>query len=293
MVFARPKSADFADLRAVSTDELQALVDKSPQIGARLVESAAHYGLLTAQMAWARMLLHGQGAPMDQEAACHWFSVAAESGDAEAINMVGRCYELGWGVPANPRYAESHYRQAARKNYAWAQYNLGQLLLSGEPTPAKRREGLGWHLLAAKAGHAKSMNVVGRFCEEGWDMPKSVDNALGWFRKSAEAGDSWGQFNLGRVLAGDGDIEQALLWLRRAIEGGGEAFVAGIMPSLTQHPDPAIRALGPETAARRERARRQAAAAALPSPHAPSAPRAQSRFRFGRIFSSPARAVVR
>jgi TPR repeat protein len=289
MVFARPKEGDFADLREVSSEELQALVEKSPQIGARLVESAAKYGLLTAQMTWARMLLHGRGVPMDQESACHWFSVAAETGDPEAINMVGRCHELGWGAPANPRYAEVHYRQAARKNYAWAQYNLGQLLLSGEPTPAKRREGLGWHLVAAKAGHAKSMNVVGRFCEQGWEMPKSIDNALGWFRKSAEAGDSWGQFNLGRILANDGDIGEALVWLRRAIDEGSPEFAAGIVPALAEHADPAIRALSAEISARREKALK----GELEGPLPPKARRPAARFSLGWVFGSPSGAAAR
>jgi uncharacterized protein len=289
MVFARPKAADFADLRAVSSDELRALVEKSPQIGARLVESAAKYGLLTAQMTWARMLLHGHGVPMDQEAACRWFSIAAEGGDAEALNMLGRCHEFGWGVPANPRYAEVHYRQAARRNDSSAQYNLGQLLLAGEPTPAKRREGLGWHLLAAKAGHAQSMNVVGRFCEEGWDMPKSIENALGWFRKSAEAGDSWGQFNLGRVLADDGDTGAALVWLRRAAENGDDAFVAGIVPVLRKHPDPAIQAVAGEITARRERALR----AEGEPPASPASPRHRSRFSLGWFWGSLSGAAAR
>jgi uncharacterized protein len=249
MVFARPKSADFADLRAASGDDLRALVEKSPQIGARLVESAAKYGLLSAQLTWARMLLHGHGVPIDKEEACRWFAVAAETGDPDALNMLGRCHDFGWGVPVNPRNAAVYYRQAARKNFASAQYNLGQLLLAGNSGATERREGLGWHLVAAKAGHAKSMNVIGRFCEEGWEMPKSVDNAMGWYRKAAETGDYWGQFNLGRILADDGDIEQALGWLARSIEEGNEEFLASVIPALIQHHDPAIRALG-EAAAR-------------------------------------------
>lgn len=289
MVFARPRSADFADLRAVSSDDLQALVEKSPQIGARLVESAANYGLLTAQLTWAQMLLDGRNVPVDQAAAFRWFSIAAESGDAEATMMVGRCHELGWGVPVNPRHAAVHYRQAARKNYVWAQYNLGQLLLAGEPAMTLRREALGWHLVAAKAGHAKSMTVVGRFCENGWDMPKSIDNALGWFRKAAEAGDCWGQFNLGRVLADDGDIGAALVWLRRSTEAADAELLTSIVPALKEHREPAIRVLGVEIAAQREKTLKGEAE----SPAKPSAPSPRSRFRLGWIFGSPSGAAFR
>ena len=52
-----------------------------------------------------------------------------------------------------------------------------------------------------------------------------------------------------RVLADDGDIEQALVWLARSIEVGNDEFVAGVIPALKAHPDPSIQALG-EAAAR-------------------------------------------
>jgi TPR repeat protein len=253
--------ADFVELRSVTGDELRALVARSPKIGARLVESAAKSGLTTAQLTWARMLLEGHGVPRDHAAAHHWFALAARSGDAEALNMVGRCYEHGWGVAADRRQAAVHYRLAARTNFACAQYNLGQLLLSGEPIPAERREGLGWHLVAAKSGHSKSMNVIGRFCEEGWDMPKSVDNALGWYRKAADGGDSWGQFNLGRLLADDGNVEEGVVWLRKAMETGNEEFIGNIAPVLLERPEPELKAIGQAVLDRR-RAKAKAASRA-------------------------------
>jgi TPR repeat protein len=252
----RTKTATGAELKAVTPGDLRALVAKSPKIGARLIESAARQGLLTAQMTFARMLLVGQDVPRDQKAAFGWFRAAADSGDPDALNMLGRCYEHGWGVQADRRRAIETYRAAARRGFAWAQYNLGQILISGEPTPAQRREGLGWHLVAAKAGHAKSMNVVGRFCEEGWDMPKSTGNALGWYRKAAEGGDYWGQFNLGRLLAEDGEIEEAAHWFRKAAECGKDEFVASIAPVLLERPEEEFQAIG-----RTIRNRRQAKAA--------------------------------
>jgi tetratricopeptide (TPR) repeat protein len=231
------------ELRPVTADELRTMVTKFPKVGARLIESAARQGLFTAQLTYARMLLVGQGVYRDREAAFHWFAVAAESGEPEAVNMLGRCYELGWGVAPDRKRAIQCYRTAARQNFAWAQFNLGQILISGDPTARQRREGLGWHLVAAKAGHAKSMNVLGRFCEEGWDMPKSADNAQGWYRKAAEAGDHWGQFNLGRLLAEDGEIEEAAYWFRKAVESKNEEFVNSIVPVLKDRPEMEFKAI--------------------------------------------------
>ena len=258
----RTKPARKAELKAVTPDDLRALVAKSPKIGARLVEAAAQQGILTAQMTYARMLLLGQDVPRNRAAAFDWFATAAESGDPEALNMIGKCFEFGWGVEADRKRAAERYRVAARHVYVLAQYNLGQLLLSGEPNPAQRREGLGWHLVAAKAGYAKSMNVIGRFCEEGWEMPRSLGNALGWYRKAAEGGDHWGQFNLGRLLAEDGDLEEAAHWFRIAAESGNEEFANSIAPVLIKRPEREFQAIGHMIADRRKTKTAQTAVAA-------------------------------
>ena len=45
----------------------------------------------------------------------------------------------------------------------------------------------------------------------------TLDSAHG-YRKAAEGGDSWGQFNLGRLLAEEGQIAEATIWLRSAAD---------------------------------------------------------------------------
>ncbi|MFX6118939.1 hypothetical protein ABTE85_21995, partial [Acinetobacter baumannii] len=42
--------------------------------------------------------LDGTRVPRDPAAAFLWFQRAARSGDLDGRNMVGRCYEQGWGV---------------------------------------------------------------------------------------------------------------------------------------------------------------------------------------------------
>ena len=44
------------------------------------------------------MLLDGHGMARDPEAALGWFKRAAQADHLMSINMVGRCYENGWGV---------------------------------------------------------------------------------------------------------------------------------------------------------------------------------------------------
>ena len=59
------------------------------------------------------MLLTGLGLPMDRRAAFACFLTAASAGNAEAQNLVGRCYENGWGVAMDRDAARLSYRRAA------------------------------------------------------------------------------------------------------------------------------------------------------------------------------------
>jgi TPR repeat protein len=80
---------------------------------AEWVDAAAGSGLIEAQLRLGRMLLTGEGFPMDRRAAFACFLTAAAAGNAEAQNLVGRCYENGWGVAVDRVAARLSYREAA------------------------------------------------------------------------------------------------------------------------------------------------------------------------------------
>jgi TPR repeat protein len=85
-----------------SAPRVRALFAQDASHAAPWVFALAREGLAPAQLCYGRMLLAGTGAPSDQVAALHWFRCAAASGDNEAINMVGRCLDNGWGTKADP-----------------------------------------------------------------------------------------------------------------------------------------------------------------------------------------------
>ena len=55
-----------------------------------------------AQLCYGRMLLEGTGRAKDLPAALGWFRRAAACGDLDAVNMVGRCLDNGWGTAEDP-----------------------------------------------------------------------------------------------------------------------------------------------------------------------------------------------
>jgi TPR repeat protein len=166
------------------------------------------------------MLLDGRGVDKNDREGLAWFMRAALQGDLDALNMVGRCFENGWGCEIDAARAAAHYHQAADKGHAWAQYNLGHLYLDGSGVPRDAQKAYRYYLSAAMQEHPRAMNLVGRCCEEGWGTPKDFAEASTWYRRSAEAGYFRGQYNWASILLKCHRTEEAASWLERAAANG-------------------------------------------------------------------------
>ncbi|MBC9178618.1 tetratricopeptide repeat protein [Pseudoroseomonas ludipueritiae] len=240
-----------AEIRAASAEELAAAFAGPPEEAARWIAAAARAGHLDAVILYGQILADGRGLRQDRVSALGWFRVAAEAGDVRGINMVGRCHELGWGTPIDFERAAHFYAQAAGRGYDWAQYNLAGLHVRGAGVPQDRARALELFRAAAAQGHAKSLTVLGRFLEEGWDgVPRDPAAAYALYVRAAKAGDSRAQFNLGTLLVQDGRLEEALGWFRQAAAAGSPDMLAHMARSLGARPEPALRALAAEVAAR-------------------------------------------
>ncbi|MEH3147442.1 MAG: tetratricopeptide repeat protein [Methylobacterium frigidaeris] len=231
-------------LRRMTPADWTALLADGGEEALAWIRLAAGHGFRSAQVVLGQICLDGALVRRDPDAAFGWFSRAAHLGSVEAVNMVGRCHELGWGVPPDHAEAMRHYRRAAEAGHAWGQYNLGTLLLYGDGVPRDHAAARAWFGRAAARDHAKAMGMLGRFCEEGWAGPVDAGAAARWYRRAAEGGDDWARFNLGRLLAEAGRRDEALVWLGRAVAGGGPNCLRMIGPALLRHGDPAFRALG-------------------------------------------------
>ena len=147
---------------------LSSRLASDPSFVAEQLQRAAARGEPEAQLGWAHALLGGHGTARDPEAACRWFHIAAQSGRRDAINMVGRCHELGWGTPVNLPQAARAYRVASDMGHPWAQFNLASLMLHSDLVEGDRREALSLFVRAARGGNGRAMTVVGQAHEEGW-----------------------------------------------------------------------------------------------------------------------------
>ncbi len=161
-------------------------------------------GVADAQLVLGQILLDGVLLPRDPRGALGWFLAAARQGSAMGCNMVGRCCELGWGMPPAPAEAMRWYRRAACAGLDWGMYNYATGLTLGWDGPPDHGRALAWLRRAAARGHCKSFNIIGGFYEDGWAVTRDLAQARAWYVRAAEGGDFRGHFNLGRFLLAEG-----------------------------------------------------------------------------------------
>jgi TPR repeat protein len=213
-----------ARIDLLSRAEIEARLLASPEERVLLIRAGAEAGLAEAQAVFGQMLLDGAGVERDDRAAFRWFLLAAAQNHLMALNMVGRCYDLGWGRRVDKARAAECYRIAAERGLDWAMYNYATLLTLGHGVAEDKEAAFAWFAKAAALGNAKAINFIGSFHEDGWVVEKDLSQAAAHYRRAAEGGDFRGQFNHARMLIAKGEIAQALLWLRRSAKTATARF---------------------------------------------------------------------
>jgi TPR repeat protein len=234
--------------RRVTAEHLRNRLARNPRYAVRWIEAAARSGLVPAQIVWGQLLLDGYGSiQRDSRAAFASFESASSRGNAEALNMVGRCYEQGWGVQVDPQRAMAYFEAASETGHTWAQVNLAQMLMRAG-NPADRARCFALFKAAAEGGtlkaNLKAMNSLARFLEEGWVGEPDPAGAAFWYLKAANLGDHWAQFNLATILFRQGNHDAADGWLRSAVAISDNGFRRRIAPLLLARSDRGLRERG-------------------------------------------------
>ncbi len=217
------------DPTTLSPEDIAARLSGTPEERAAFVHACAEAGEAEAQAVYGQMLLDGAGVAADRRAALGWFVKAAAQHHLMAINMVGRCYDLGWGTAIDKARAAECYRIAAERGLDWGMYNYATLLALGEGVELDRAAALDWFRKAAASStplaSAKATNFVGSFHEDGWVVQRDLAAAARCYARAAQGGDFRGAFNHARMLGAAGKIEDAITWLKRAGTSATPAFV--------------------------------------------------------------------
>jgi len=223
---------------------------ESPGERVQLIRDGAEADIPEAQVIYGQMHLDGAGVSRDPAAAFGWFWKAAQFGNLMALNMLGRCYDLGWGIAVDKKRAAECFRIAAERGLDWGMYNYATALTLGDGVAEDRPAALAWFERAAAMGNAKAANYIGSFHEDGWVVEQDMRVAADFYAQAAEGGDFRGMFNHARMLADAGRIDDALAWLERCAAAATPAFRGKAQNWLERSADPRLRAEGPAALAR-------------------------------------------
>ncbi|MDE6110950.1 MAG: sel1 repeat family protein, partial [Eubacterium sp.] len=170
------------------------VVQRNLSLAFEWYKKAAHKGYKRSQYNLA--ILYGTGIDgvieKDENKAFKLYleSASGEDGIPEAMNMVGRFYENGWGnVEKDINEAFNWYKKSADKGYAPAQWNLA-LLFDSKKSPYFDRKMASKYLeLAAEQGHIDASFLTGIYYYNGYGMDKpDIEKASFWFTKASEQG---------------------------------------------------------------------------------------------------------
>ena len=141
---------------------------------------------------------HGIDVEKDEKKAFEWTKKAAEQGDAKAVWNLANDYANGNGVTKDKEKAVKWYRKAVKAFQALAEKgekfdlrplcNVGQELLEDEFLHAPD-VGMQFLEIAARCGDAEGMRLYGEQFAIGKAVDEDINEALLWLRKASRRGD--------------------------------------------------------------------------------------------------------
>jgi TPR repeat protein len=221
---ARAQPTPAAAAPPVAAD-LRAAMDKADAADPAPLVALADSGRADAQYYAGLMFLSGRGVPVDGQRGCAYEEKASAS-RADAMLVVGRCYQSGANGQPDAEKAKAAFARAAEMGSPAANCVLGQMLMA-EPAEASR--GLALCKQAALAGDSDAQVKVGDAYFAGGGVTEDRAEARKWYEMAAKQANPEACRKLGTMYAnGDGgprDQKRAMeLWM--AAEKGGDPLVS-------------------------------------------------------------------
>ena len=126
--------------------------------------------------------------------------VLADSGNVEAIFLMGTAHDEGLGTEIDYKQALHWYKAAAEEGHILAIHNVGNMYRDGRGVKVDRAEAAAWWLQAAAAGDIIPALRLGEAYEAGLGVPRNIEKAKFWYSKAAEAGNDAADNALKRLL---------------------------------------------------------------------------------------------
>jgi len=195
--------------------DLKSAMDKADAGHPAELLALADSGRADAQVYAGVMLIFGRGGvTRDPKKGCAYEEKASAS-RADAMHLVGACWQNGLAGTRDTAKAEAAYNRAVQMGYTQSRCALGQMLLA-EPGQAER--GIGLCKESANAGEVDAQLAVADAYFGGRGVKADRKEARKWYGMAADRKNPQAMRRLGEMyISGDGgkkDAKKALaLWM--------------------------------------------------------------------------------
>jgi uncharacterized protein len=172
------------------------------------VIAGAASGDIAAQISLAYRYRDGTGVKKDYAEAMRWAHLAADQGDAGAMDFVGWMFFSGLGVEHNPTVAVGYFKAAAGTS-AQAAWNLGQCYFGGQGVDQDVPKALEVWRKAAAMGHGRAASTAAMVYLAGEGVAPDLVEAGKLATRAAELNDPSGFVVLGEIQFQAGELQQA------------------------------------------------------------------------------------
>lgn len=181
---------------------------------------AAEKGNICAFVKTGYFYEHSKGSvTQNKQTAFTWYKKAADQNLDEGQYHLGRCYELGIGVPADEYTAEKWYKKAAEQDYQKAKDALDKLLKTREKR-AQARKKIDALQKKAVEGDCSAHYELGQCYGNGVDVIRDENKALEHYLEAASMGVAKAQLEVGLIYSKRGEGQKACQWFANAANQG-------------------------------------------------------------------------
>ena len=205
------------------------------------LQTKARQGYVAEQLELGEAYLMGKGLPKSDKDAEYWYEKAANSGNAEAANLVGYMYQAGVGVPADPARAVRWFELSAASGCSNALINLGVMHMVGVGVPKDPTRAAEYFRRGLEHGNGTGAAYLGTMAYFGTGMKPDNNAAEGWFKAGQKLHDLIATYDLGilYLTAPDrlNDLGKAARYLRQAADANFAPAMQSLGTLLLRHPE--------------------------------------------------------
>lgn len=167
------------------------------------LEKSANQGYEVAQYKLGKLHLTGEEIPKDIDEALKWLISCAEDGNPYAQYALGKLYLKGEDIPKDLTKAVDYLLTSADQGNKFAMYTIGKLFCDGELVQKDIYNGLMYLKESARKGFIPADFYLGKLYYLGKDVPKDIDVAEHYLRKAAINDNPYAAYLLGRIYANE------------------------------------------------------------------------------------------